>query len=204
MKRLISTVGALTLLTAASAHALPILDLNSALALTDPTQQGRLSRNGIPQDWTGGEAFPGVINPTTTYHYKTYLVNPGSTPFLQIDFDSVSVNTFVSAYDSFYVPNSAGAPNFGFNTNWLGDAGVSGNFFGVDPLFFQVTVPTGHLLEIVINQTAAGTAGIGDPFHLTVEGFLDTEFTDPEPAPEPATMLLTASGLAWLVRRRRR
>ena len=200
-----STIGklvVLTLLATSSARATPILDVSGALALTDPTQMGRLSRNGIGQDWAGDEPFPGVINTSTVYRYHTYLVNVGITPFIQVIFDSVSPNTFVSAYDTSYAPNSAGAPNFGFNTNWLGDAGVSGNDFGVDPLFFQVIVPAGHNLVIVVNNTAAGNIGVGDPFRLLVEGFVDTEFTDP--VPEPATLVLAGSGLAMLALRRRR
>src|SRR5438132_8746459 len=37
----------------------------------DPTQLGRLSRSGIPSDWSVAKPFPGVINPATSYHYTT-------------------------------------------------------------------------------------------------------------------------------------
>jgi hypothetical protein len=194
----------LLLLAATSARATSILDVSGALTLGDPTQLGRLSRNSVAQDWVGTEPFPGVINTGVTYHYHTYTVNVGITPFIQIEADSISANTFFSAYDTAYLPDSAGAPNFGFNTNWLGDAGSSGNFFGTDPLFFQVVVPVGHNLLIVVNNTAASNLGVGDPFHLIVEGFIDSEFTDPPaPAvPEPATLLLGASGLAMIAKSR--
>lgn len=129
------SVVAFLLLTSGVARATPILDVSGSLTLVDPTQQGRLSRNGIPQDWSGTEPFPGVINLATTYHYHTYTVDVDSTPFIQIDFDSLSPNTFVSAYVANYVPNSGPSPNFGFDTNWLGDAGFSGNPFPGDPLF---------------------------------------------------------------------
>jgi len=200
----LAAMAVLMLLSAAPARATTILDLNGALSLTDPTQLGRLSRNGLPQDWTGGEAFPGVINPTTTYRYHTFLVNVGIAPFIQIEVDSNSGNIFFSAYDTAYLPNSGGAPNLGFNTNWLGDAGFSGNPFPGDPDFFQVVVPAGHNVLVVVSNTAANNVGVGDPFHLIVEGFVDTEFTDPPPAvPEPATLLLGASGLAMFAGRSR-
>jgi hypothetical protein len=205
MKRfsMLATTAVLTMLAAASARATTILDLNGALALSDPTQLGRLSRNGVPQDWTGGEPFSGVLNTTTTYHYHSYLVNVGITPFVQISVDSNSGNTFFSAYDTAYLPNSSGTGNLGFDTNWLGDAGFSGNPFPGDPDFFQVVVPVGHNLLVVVNNTGGGNVGVGDPFHLIVEGFVDTEFTDPPAVPEPATLLLCASGLATFAGRSR-
>jgi len=189
----------LLLLIVVPAHGSVIFDVSGALVLGDSTQLGRLSRNGVPQDWSGGEAFPGVINTTTAYHYHTYVINVGLTPFVQIIADSLSLNTFVSAYDTAYLPNSAGAPAFGFDTNWLGDGGLSGSFFPGDPLFFQVFVPVNHNLVIVVNNTTAGNVGVGDPFHLIVEGYIDSEFTDP--VPEPSAAVLVATGLALMTAR---
>ena len=171
-----------------------ITTITDSLAATDPTQLGRLSRNGIAQDWIGTEHVPGVINPATTYNYKAYEITiPSNAPFVQISVDSLSAFTFVSVYADSYNPASLA-------TNWLGDAGTSGNFFGIDPLFFQVIAP-GSTLWIVVNNTSPGL-GIGDPYSILVEGFADSEFT--EPVPEPATMLLLGTGLVGLIAARRR
>ena len=83
-----------------------------------------------------------------------------------------------------------------------------GNFFGTDPVFFQVIVPVGHDLIVVVNQTATG-AGIGDPFSILVEGFVDTEYTDPiaSGVPEPSTwamLLLGFAGIGFMAYRRSR
>jgi PEP-CTERM motif len=199
----VGTVVVLMLLAAGPARAATILDVSGALTAADPTQLGRLSRNGILQDWVGTEPFPGVLNTTTLYHYHAYVVNVGTTPYVQVNFDSISVNTFVAAYDTAYLPNSAGAPNFGFDTNWLGDAGASGNFFGTDPVFFQVLVPLNHNLLIIVSNTGAANLGVGDPFHLIVEGFIDSAYTEPTVVPEPATLLLGGLGLAAAGLRRR-
>ena len=165
----------------------------------DPTQQGRLSRNGIPQDWSGGEAFPGVINPAIAYHYTTLdldvaaLEGTAYGAFLQISFDSLTANTFLSAYLDSYDP-------LNLATNWLGDAGTSGNFFGVDPLFFQVVVPNGHHLILVLNDTTSNGAGLNQSGNVLVEAFLNTNYSD---VPEPRTLELLACGLVVLVAARR-
>jgi hypothetical protein len=171
----LSTIGMLVfflLLATGTARAQCILNVASALAPTDPVQQGRLSRNGIPQDWSDGEPFPGVINVATQYHYRTYQVSVRNTPYVQINFDSISPSTFVSAYETSYDPAN------GIATNWLGDAGFSGNFPPPSPIFFQVRIPQNHDLILVINNTGGGNVGVGHPFRLIVEGFADSQFTE--------------------------
>jgi hypothetical protein len=183
---------------ASTAQASTIFSIVDSLSSGDLTQTGRLSRNGIQQDWAGTELFPGVINTTTTFHYDTYIVNVGITPFIQIDFDSVPANTFVSAYLTSYLPNSAGSPNFGFDQHWLGDAGLSGNSFGTDPLFFNVIVPVNSNLVVVVNEVSP--VGLGQSYTLTVEGFLDSEYTDaPSAVPEPSSALLIGTSLLPII-----
>ena len=183
-------------LTTMAVQAAVIFDTTVALTLADPTQLGRLGRNGVAQDWTLGETFPGVINTSTTYHYRVFSIpNPNHFTFIQVLADSTSNNLFASAYLGAYLPNSAAGPNFGFNTNWLGDAGTSGNSFGTDPLFFQVVIPSNGNLLVVLNNTGAGNVGVGNSFHLTVEGFYDTQFGD---TPEPSSISLLSAGLVAL------
>ena len=165
-------------LTCGLAEATVIFTGSMSIAAADPTQLGRLSRNGIPQDWTGGEPFPGVINPTTSYHYTTFDLDLTALEagydsygeFIQINFDSTAATTFLSAYQDAYLPNSGGTPNFGFDTNWLGDPGTSGNYFGVNPLFFQVIVSSPHHLILVLNESVTN-GGLNLPGNVIVEAF---------------------------------
>jgi hypothetical protein len=171
----------------------------------DPTQLGRLTRDGVISDWSAPKPFPGVLNPATTYHYTTLDLDISTLEagmglayggFIQVNFDSPSANTFLSAYMDSYNPLNLAA-------NYLGDPGSSGNFLGVDPLFFQIIVPAAHHLILVLNETAPN-GGLNLPGNLVVEAFSDTEFTDLEAIPEPGTLALLFSGMAILRTTRRR
>jgi hypothetical protein len=117
--------------------------------------------------------------------------------YIQISFDSTAATTFLSAYMNSYSPPD-------LTSNYLGDPGFSGNFFGVDPVFFQVIVPSTNHLMLVLNESAPN-GGINLPGSVLVEAFVDTEFTDlpvSAPVPEPGTWALLACGMALLVARR--
>ena len=187
-----------------SAQATVIYSGSVSIAAGDPTQLGRISRGNIPQDWTGGETFQGVINPTVSYAYKVLTLNipaleagyvaPGR--FLQISIDSASINTFVAAFSPSYVSTSIA-------TNWLGDAGSSGNPFG-GPRFFQIIIPAGQPLVLVLNETTAGAGIAAGPAGILVEAFTDTQFTDLVAVPEPTSLLLMSTGVMALLALRRR
>src|SRR5215469_17491437 len=74
------------------------------------------------------------------------------------------------------------------------DAGFSGNFFGVDPISFEVIVPIRSNFLVVVNTTSP--VGIGQPFTITVQGFLDDQFTS---TPEPSSLILLGSGALGVV-----
>jgi hypothetical protein len=167
----------------------------------DPTQLGRLSRSGVPSDWSVQKTFPGVINTTTSYHYTTLDLDlPAlSAPFvdgvfIQTDVDSPYATTFMSAYLNFYDPTNLAM-------NYLGDDGSSGQFTG-DPSFFQVVVPYGNHLILVLNESTPN-GGLNLPAGVTVEAFADTAYTDPSATPEPGTWVLLTGGMAFLALRRR-
>ncbi len=178
----------------ADASATTITTFTSAIGTGSPTQMGRLSRSGVPSDWSAPKEFPGTINPTTTYHFTTFTFTAADllfAPYIQIDVDSLISSTFFSAYLNSYNPANEAA-------GYLGDAGGSGNIFKTDPRAFQIVAPGDNNLVLVVNTTTAGLAGTLDPFTVTLEGFSDTSFDDIAPVPEPSTFALMGTGLAGI------
>ena len=228
---LLTTCAAAFLAAAAPASATVLLTQSSTFPTTGTgTQTDRLSRNGIPQDFSGTEVYPGTnttaINVTGTFNYITVTLTPAQLaggPYVQIELDSQGLGLFASAYASTsansYNPPSAANPNGSFQTNYLGDEGSSGDYaFGNTPngtpdiSFFGVTVPVGDYLTVVIatagavDPTTNIAAGAGTAYNLEVENFSTTTYSPiPSPVPEPSSLAAAGAGLlglGFLARRR--
>jgi hypothetical protein len=171
------------------------LSINAA----DPTQLGRLVLNGDIQDWAGGAAFPGVNDPTTSYHFVTLDLDLSSLEagyvfggFLQIGFFSSTNAVFLAAYRGSYDPTD-------LSVNWLGDEGYGGNNF----VPFQIIAGATDHLILVMEETNPGE-GLGVLGSVTIEAFSDTSFTDLVRAtPEPGTLGIFLFGLGLLMAARR-
>ncbi len=189
----------------ALAPAETISNFNGILTSSSATELGRPSRSGILQTWNGAETYTGVLNSTTAYSYTTYTFAASlfvGAPYVEITaLDTLgSGSDFVTAYAGSYNVNSRG-------TNWLGDEGSSGNFFGLtDGRYFDVILPVGQALVLVLNDTAV--AGLNDPINIDVEAFADTNYADPVAAtaatPEPSSFVLLGTGLLSLAGAARR
>ena len=162
-----------------------ILETTTAISQSDPIQMGRISRNGIAQDWSGSEAFGVPIYQDFLFHFHTYTI-PSATltqgRFIQIELDDQGLNQgnlFVAAYANSINPGV-------FDTNWLGDAGQSGNFLGgTDPVSFQVVVPPSSDLVILVWNAGFYNLGVGEQFRLIAEQFSDVAYREPGATPTP-------------------
>ncbi len=183
--------------------------ITTSVTSSDRIQFGRLSRNGVPQDFAGDEPFSGVINTTTQYRYATFFVNVGSTPYVSISIDTPDGNEFGSVYQTSYNPAN-------LQTNWLGDSGGSNFTFDTfnpfsDSGYMDVVAALNSTVVIVVNTTAAAFGGVGSLFTLSVQGSSDADYTNLRDLaisriPEPSTILLMLApfGLLFVMPRRRR
>jgi len=180
-------------LLALSCQATTLFTTSGALTLGDSTFSNRLFRNGVPSDWSSTKPFPG-LSVSGTFYYRTFTIPVLATQtYLQISIDDPAAAIVATAYwGSFTPPLSA--------TNYLGDAGSSGNFFG-NPQTFQVVAPGAGNLVLVLSNALSGGADVGNPFGVLVEGFSSSSY---DSVPEPATYGLVGLGFLALVVARRR
>ena len=115
--------------------------------------------------------FPGGIGPTTSYHYTTLdldlaalTFHSRTTPSFRSTLTVSFATTFLSAYFNSYDPAKLSA-------NYLGDDGSSGHFGRRSFVSFQVFVPYGNHLELVLNESTTN-GGVGLPAGVTVEAFV--------------------------------
>lgn len=178
----------------ASLQAAVLLSTNDQITSADPTMTGRMTRDGLPSVWGTNKVFPGAFATTTIFSYTTYTIDVGYLRFIQVSVDDPFVGVFAAAYHTSFTP--APGPTA---TNYLGDAGSSGNPFG-NPNFFQVEVPKNKDLVLMVLNVPALSSGLGVPYGILIEGFSDANYNE---VPEPATAALMAGALGILVVARR-
>ncbi len=198
-------LAAAVLASAANAQATDLYTGTMTLTAASPQQLGRLTRSGIPSDWSVTKAYPGVTSPASSFAYTTLTLDLPAiaaslgftyAPYIQISIDSASANTFFSGYANVYDPVNPA-------TNYLGDAGSSGNPFPGDPRFFQLVIPSTQKLVLVMNESVTA-GGLNLPAGILVEAFRDTLYTNLSAVPEPTTGAMLALGIATLAAMRRR
>jgi hypothetical protein len=167
---------------------------------TDPTTDTRIGRDGTAATWAAPKPFPGLFGGTGTRAYKAFtLANPYSVDlYLQISLDDLldTGDVFAAAYLGSFDPTD-------LSVNYIGDPGFSPEIFG-NPVTFQVILPVGEQIVLVVNQVNPDPADLPLRFGLLVEKFKSPFF---DAIPEPSTMALTSVAfaiVAWSVRRKQR
>ena len=151
----------------------------NSIALTDPSQPDRLGRTGTGSTCSG-KACPGAINTAGTRNYKTFtFTNSGGAPAC------ITINTHAAcgsggsagdiisaAYLNTYTPPVAQGDAAGnLCKNYLGDSGISGLGTTVPNASYNVTVPAGQNLVVVV-ETSTGSTTCAE-FDATLSGFFD-------------------------------
>ncbi len=139
--------------------ATPIV-INGSITTTDPTQTGRLFRDGVPD--TCQAAGTCQVFDTTPRHYDNYtFTNTSSnTVCVTVDVNTACTGTnfiFVAGYVGSFDPNN-------ICTNWVADIGSSPDPTGT----FSFNVPAGQTLIVNVHEV---TANAGCPaYTLTITG----------------------------------
>ncbi len=180
----------------ALASAETISNFNGVLTSSSATELGRPFRSGTQQTWTGAEPYDGKNNLAISFAYNTYTFAASlftGAPYVEISVLDTQggASDFVTAYAGSFIVSSQG-------TNWLGDEGASGNYFGLtDARFFDVILPVGQDLVLVLNDSSV--AALNDPINIDIEAYSDTNYDSPlaQVTPEPSTFVTLGTGLIW-------
>jgi hypothetical protein len=150
---------------------------------TEPTLDPRIYRDGIPSVAPTPKPFPGTLAEEDFFKVYTFI-NPGAGTTITVNATVMDFYSFLSAYETpFTLPVGA--------AGYLGDLGSSA--VGT----FSFLSPAGPTFDIVANGVFGTSASIGHSFTFDINAVQSS-------VPEPATCVLTLTGVAMLLALRRR
>ncbi|MGI8820103.1 MAG: PEP-CTERM sorting domain-containing protein [Chthoniobacterales bacterium] len=179
--RLVLAAATLALCASASAQM-----FTGSVTVSDPTENGRLFRDGVPSMSGMNKTFPGVFNAGTPYHYDSYIF---TNPFAVTTAFTINMSTTSTTNLPFGVVYLGTFDPTNIATNYRADGGLSPTV-GL-PQIFSFDIPAGASFTVIMNETTAGGAAAGNPAPYT--------FTlSPAAVPEPSTVLELSVGAALL------
>lgn len=167
---------------------------------TEPTQDGRINRNGIASTCANAKTYPGPFNTGIPYQYKTYSLVNGASTCVTVNWEpnpgsgnDCDFTAHLSAYLDSYDPANQSA-------NYLGDVGSS----QTQPFSFNAPAGATVILVATINS---GSNVVCD-FDFSSDHLSDTPAFSNIPVPSMnvwglGTMVMVL-GLAGFAARRRR
>jgi hypothetical protein len=178
-KYLPALLGAIMLALCASASA---QTFSGSITLSDPTENGRLFRDGVPSVAGMMKPFPGISGLGTPFHYDAYtFTNPFavSTAFtITLTTNTVGVFPFSVVYLGSFDPNNI-ATNYQADGGFSADAGA--------PSVYSFDIPAGATFVAIVNEVTSGVGVADYSFSLT-----------PSTVPEPSTVVELFAGAALL------
>src|SRR5439155_6175640 len=129
-----------------------------SIAAGDPTQSGRVTRNGIVSTCLTAKSFPGYSNNSPwRYDAYTFTNNNPYTACMTVNVtNSCSNNILSTAYLNSFDPSN-------ITTNYIADAGTSAS-----NMEYAFNAPAGGTFVVVVHEVASGGCA---NYMLTVSGF---------------------------------
>jgi hypothetical protein len=155
---------------------------------SDPTQSGRILRDGTPSVWGAAKPFPGALTVTGQYAYEVISFNTGIYDQISWSNEYVSGGIAHSVVYSFFNPANLGS-------GYLGDTGSSSVNAAVT-VNGQIDVTPGQNLFLVFSST---NQNLPASYNYRIEGFQRAA-----QVPVPTSLALLVFGIGLLARKRSR
>jgi hypothetical protein len=145
------------------------ITISGSITNSDPTQTGRVNRNGVQATCANPKTNPGLAVPTGAFHYdaNTFFNGSASTQCVtvQLSAGDPNCNVLAAAYSSFDPAHP--------NVNWLADPGQStGIGPSQGPRTFSLNVTADTAFDVVVSEVVSGAGCTGYTLGVTGSGII--------------------------------